>query len=940
MKKIKKVRSLACAVALLALCLGGVRTHSADDKTTPTQSKDEKSLARNIESIKQMGLEFQGVRLFQGEGQSVLRMAAPAGSAEEALQRELNDATVLPLNKKAVRKVLENQFGLINLALPAEGRSVELELVKVDLFSSDFSVVTNTSKGEPVAYDQGVHYRGIVKGDPNSVAAISVFRNEVMGMYSTGEGNFILAKMGGPNPDNNHILYAENDVRSRPQLSCDTGDPSFGAGVTELRESESVNLQSVRAKRIRVYEEVDYSLYRGKGESVVEVANYISGHFNQVAAIYANAGIRLSLSQVFVWDSPSPYEGTREQQLRRFQANLNSFNGDIGQLVSAHDSFAGVAMQPSSLCNSTPSERLSLVEVASAGALVPMDSFAVQIMSHQMGHLFGSAPDLGMNLSDGFGKQFSSLMQGKIGNAPCFNALPGLPQVPDHVLFVIEENKSFNQIIGSSSAPYINSLANQGALFTQSFGVTHPSQPNYIALFSGSTQGITDDSCPHTFSAANLGSELIAAGLTFRGFSEDLPSVGSTVCQSGSYVRKHNPWVDFSNVPSSSNQPFTSFPTDLTNLPTVSFVIPNQANDMHDGSISTGDTWLRDHIDPYVQFAKTHNSLLILTWDEDDFTTVNQIATVFVGPMVKRGQFNERINHFNVLRTILDMYGLPLIANATNATPITDVWQGVSVNPDFSITASPSSLSVAQGGNRTSTITVTSSNGFNGATSLSVSGLPSGVTASFSPSSVTPPANGSASSTLTLTASSTAATGTFNVSVTGTSGSLSHSATVSLTVTSSGSGGELIVNGGFEGSISPWTPSGSAQRSTGSFPHSGTGYLIVVFGNNQTGAAFQQISIPSGTSPNLTFWLNVTSSETTTTTQFDRLFIEVRSTSGALLSRLATFSNLNKSTAGNYAQRGSFSLSSFAGQTVRIQFRAVNDNTLSTTFRVDDVSVR
>jgi hypothetical protein len=90
---------------------------------------------------------------------------------------------------------------------------------------------------------------------------------------------------------------------------------------------------------------------------------------------------------------------------------------------------------------------------------------------------------------------------------------------PNNVVIVIEENHSFSSIIGSSSAPFINSLAQQGALFSQSFGVEHPSQPNYLDLFSGSNQGVTDDSCPHTFSTVKLAGELAAAGLTFTGFS-------------------------------------------------------------------------------------------------------------------------------------------------------------------------------------------------------------------------------------------------------------------------------------------------------------------------------------------------------------------------------------------------------------------------------------
>src|SRR6185437_12099333 len=104
---------------------------------------------------------------------------------------------------------------------------------------------------------------------------------------------------------------------------------------------------------------------------------------------------------------------------------------------------------------------------------------------------------------------------------------------PAHVVVVMEENSSFDEIIGNSQAPYINSLASQGALFSQSFAVTHPSQPNYLAIFSGSTQGVTDDNGPISFNSANLRSTLAAVGQTFAGYSEDLPSTGSTVLTSG-----------------------------------------------------------------------------------------------------------------------------------------------------------------------------------------------------------------------------------------------------------------------------------------------------------------------------------------------------------------------------------------------------------------------
>ena len=278
---------------------------------------------------------------------------------------------------------------------------------------------------------------------------------------------------------------------------------------------------------------------------------------------------------------------------------------------------------------------------------------------------------------------------------------------PDHVIIVMEENHSYNEIIGNPDAPYINSLASEGALFTGSHGVTHPSQPNYLYLFSGSAQGTVGDECPPAgvpFTTANLGQGLIDAGFRFTGYSEDLPFVGSTTCHSGKYYRKHNPWVNFSNIPTTSNQPYTSFPGDLGTLPTVSFIVPNQDHDMHDGTIAQADTWLYNNLDAYKQWAMTHNCLLIVTWDEDDGSAGNLIPTIFFGPMVVQGQYSETINHLNVLRTLEDMYGLPYAGQSGNAVPITDVWK------TGAETATPTTSAETGTSTQTATIEATATN--------------------------------------------------------------------------------------------------------------------------------------------------------------------------------------------------------------------------------------
>lgn len=252
---------------------------------------------------------------------------------------------------------------------------------------------------------------------------------------------------------------------------------------------------------------------------------------------------------------------------------------------------------------------------------------------------------------------------------------PAKVPMPDHVVIVMEENHGYSEIIGSSAAPYINALAQSGALFTSSYAVEHPSQPNYLDLFSGSNQGVRDDSCPHSFAVENEGSELLEAGLKFAGYSEDLPAEGSLVCTSGKYARKHAPWTNFTNLPAKTNLPFTKFPKDFSKLPAVSWVIPNLNDDMHDGTIQQGDTWLENNISAYAIWAQTHNSLLIVTWDEDDGGQSNHIATIFAGQMVKPGHYSEKVNHYSVLRSIEAMYGLAPLGNAKNAKAITDVWQ-------------------------------------------------------------------------------------------------------------------------------------------------------------------------------------------------------------------------------------------------------------------------
>jgi hypothetical protein len=164
------------------------------------------------------------------------------------------------------------------------------------------------------------------------------------------------------------------------------------------------------------------------------------------------------------------------------------------------------------------------------------------------------------------------------------------------VQLVIFENESYDDIVGSPQTPYITGLAHTWANMTNSHAITHPSQPNYLALFSGSTQGVTNDNCPVNFSVASLGSELVKAGISFTGFAESMPSDGFEGC----------------------------------------------------------------------------DGVLILTFDENDGSPGNQIPTILAGN-VNPGKYSQKVNHYNVLRTIEDIFAVKALGKAASATPIAGV---------------------------------------------------------------------------------------------------------------------------------------------------------------------------------------------------------------------------------------------------------------------------
>jgi acid phosphatase len=274
-----------------------------------------------------------------------------------------------------------------------------------------------------------------------------------------------------------------------------------------------------------------------------------------------------------------------------------------------------------------------------------------------------------------------ALVVGCSGNEPAPTAPGASPPPPfNHVVIVMEENTDYKDVIGSSSMPYLNSLAQQYGLATQYYADTHPSIGNYFMLVVGDT--ITnDDSYSTIVTEDNIVRELLAAGKTWKSYAEGLPSVGYTGGNIGEYARRHDVIALLSDVVNDSAQaknlvPFSQFATDLATdaLPNYSFVVPNVCDDAHSCPLSTADHWLRTNIDPLIKSPTfQQNGLLIITFDEsgtDDTNGGGRVVWVAVSANSKRGyQSTTRYQHESTLRLSAEALGLKVLPNHAGTAP-------------------------------------------------------------------------------------------------------------------------------------------------------------------------------------------------------------------------------------------------------------------------------
>lgn len=346
----------------------------------------QRNVAKMVEGKKLTGAKFVSF--------SSLKEDTQPGELRDQVTLNINKFSILDIDNKTITEVLDKKPEALTMSVPSSVTgNMEIELVKVNLYTPDFLVTTDKNQSFK-ASDKEVHYRGIIKGNSNSIVAISIFDKQIMGLIATQDGNFVLGELEGNNPSHKHVLYNDRELKFKTPFSCSTPEDK-GVGYTKDQlfkaPPEPASFGPGAASCVRIYVETDYNVFVNRG-SVANVNTFISGLFNQSAMLYQNEGIFIVLSQVLVLTSASSYNpASSATYLTSFQTLRNSFNGDLGHLVGFYSSMGGRAAGFAGLCNTDRDfdQCVSGLTVPPYPT-VPTYSFNVEVFTHEMGHLMGS----------------------------------------------------------------------------------------------------------------------------------------------------------------------------------------------------------------------------------------------------------------------------------------------------------------------------------------------------------------------------------------------------------------------------------------------------------------------------------------------------------------------------------------------------------------------
>jgi hypothetical protein len=302
------------------------------------------------------------------------------------INKVVDGATLAQINLDKANQIVDSKPQNIEIEIPFQGNLIDIQLYKVDIFNKDFHVDTN--KAKDVNYQKGVYYRGIVKGDINSVACFNFFNNELNGIISSDNlSNLVVGKLNTIGNVSDYIIYKDENLKILNNFECHSKDnPNVAVGNT-LQTAR--NIESARC--VTVYFEIDYNLYQSNGNNTTTTTNWLTSVFNNIQTLYNNDGISVALKSLYIWTNQDPYEGigsSSSDYLYKFNDVRPIFDGDVGQLVGIDPGgLGGVAVTINGLCSNN---NFCYADVNLNYSTVPTYSWTIEVMTHELGHLLGS----------------------------------------------------------------------------------------------------------------------------------------------------------------------------------------------------------------------------------------------------------------------------------------------------------------------------------------------------------------------------------------------------------------------------------------------------------------------------------------------------------------------------------------------------------------------
>lgn len=298
-------------------------------------------------------------------------------------RKDLSDFYYVEIKSDELGKLNKNRSASVRMTIPFGDREISMLLTRSEVLSEDFRLFTSGTGEIPQDYNPGLYYRGVVEGENNSLVAISVFEDNIIGMVSTeASGNIVISQTENRGV---YLLYSDRDLKMQNPTSCAAVEPDHYA--EEIAQLLNNQLQTRDEKCFKLYLECDYALYQNKG-SVSAVTDWVTALYNNVAALYQNESLLTKISEIYVWTTPDPYSKTSSYTaLTQFKTQRPNFNGDLAQLVALGGNNIGGIAWIGGLCTAY---KYSYANIQNYYNSVPVYSWTVEVMTHEIGHNLGS----------------------------------------------------------------------------------------------------------------------------------------------------------------------------------------------------------------------------------------------------------------------------------------------------------------------------------------------------------------------------------------------------------------------------------------------------------------------------------------------------------------------------------------------------------------------